>query len=148
MNIIAHIQALVGLQIADDIRPSIDHLLSLALSSPNPQKSMEALTQVATSPHKEVFQVVLALVREIKVVASGDNERQNILADMSIDDLHLSTRTRNALWNNARRTVGAVAQLSEKEFLRMKNVGRASLGEVKSKLAPLGVELGRPLIIT
>ena len=60
----------------------------------------------------------------------------------SVDDLELSVRSANCLQNANIRFIGELAQRTEAEMLKTKNVGRKSLNEIKETLQSLGLSLG------
>lgn len=60
---------------------------------------------------------------------------------MSIDDLDLSVRSNNCLRRAGINTVEELTQKSEEDMMKVRNLGRKSLEEVKKKLADLGLSL-------
>jgi DNA-directed RNA polymerase subunit alpha len=61
---------------------------------------------------------------------------------MSIDELELSPRALNCLKNANIHLVGELVQKTEDELLKIKNLGRKSLNEVKNVLQEKGLDLG------
>ena len=60
---------------------------------------------------------------------------------VSIDDLDLSVRSNNCLRRAGINTVDELVQKTEEDMMKVRNLGRKSLDEVKKKLADLGVAL-------
>lgn len=60
---------------------------------------------------------------------------------MSIDDMDLSVRSNNCLRRAGINTVEELIQRSEEDMMKVRNLGRKSLDEVKKKLADLGYSL-------
>lgn len=60
---------------------------------------------------------------------------------MSIDDLDLSVRSNNCLRRAGINTVDELTQKSEEDMMKVRNLGRKSLDEVKKKLSDLGLSL-------
>jgi DNA-directed RNA polymerase subunit alpha len=60
---------------------------------------------------------------------------------MSIDDLDLSVRSNNCLRRAGINTVEELSQKSEDDMMKVRNLGRKSLEEVKKKLHDLGLGL-------
>lgn len=60
---------------------------------------------------------------------------------MPIDDLDLSVRSNNCLRRAGINTVEELTQKSEEDMMKVRNLGRKSLEEVKKKLANLGLSL-------
>ena len=60
---------------------------------------------------------------------------------VSIDDLDLSVRSNNCLRRAGINTVDELFQKTEEDMMKVRNLGRKSLDEVKKKLADLGLAL-------
>ena len=60
---------------------------------------------------------------------------------MSIDDLDLSVRSNNCLRRAGINTVEELTQKSEEDMMKVRNLGKKSLDEVKKKLSDLGLSL-------
>ena len=67
------------------------------------------------------------------------------LLDVPISELELSVRARNCLDGADLRTLRDLISLSELEVMNLKNLGKTSLTEIKTKLAEHGLSLGMPL---
>jgi len=61
--------------------------------------------------------------------------------EMSIEDLELSVRSYNCLKRAGINTVAELVQKSEEDMMKVRNLGRKSLEEVKKKLEELGLSL-------
>ena len=81
----------------------------------------------------------------IKVVGGSEPEGEEPKHEgpgaMSIDDLDLSVRSNNCLRRAGINTVEELTQKSEEDMMKVRNLGRKSLDEVKKKLADLGLSL-------
>ena len=81
----------------------------------------------------------------IKVVGGSEPEGEEPKKEgpgaMSIDDLDLSVRSNNCLRRAGINTVEELTQKSEEDMMKVRNLGRKSLDEVKKKLADLGLSL-------
>ncbi len=73
-----------------------------------------------------------------------NRETTKVQAVMSapISDLELSVRARNCLDGANITTVGQLVSMSEAEVMNLKNLGKTSLTEIKTKLAERGMSLG------
>ena len=60
---------------------------------------------------------------------------------MTIDDLDLSVRSFNCLKRAGINTVADLTQKTEDDMMKVRNLGRKSLDEVKKKLEELGLSL-------
>ena len=73
----------------------------------------------------------------------GARRREMVdLLSKSIDMLELSVRAKNCLDSENVATLRDLVTLAEPELLKVRNFGKTSLKEVKSKLAALGLSLG------
>jgi DNA-directed RNA polymerase subunit alpha len=70
-----------------------------------------------------------------------DTEIQTLLAK-PLSELELSVRARNCLDGANLQTVGDLVALTESEVINLKNLGKTSLTEIKTKLVELGLGLG------
>ncbi len=61
--------------------------------------------------------------------------------DMTIDELDLSVRSYNCLKRAGINSVQELAQLDEADLMRVRNLGKKSMDEVRQKLAGLGLKL-------
>ncbi len=61
--------------------------------------------------------------------------------EMTIEDLELSVRSYNCLKRAGINTVAELVQKTEEDMMKVRNLGRKSLDEVKKKLAELGLSL-------
>jgi DNA-directed RNA polymerase subunit alpha len=67
------------------------------------------------------------------------------LLERPLADLELSVRARNCLDSANLKTLRDLVQMSEAEVMALKNLGKTSLTEIKSKLSELGLVLGNPV---
>ena len=58
---------------------------------------------------------------------------------MTIDDLDLSVRSYNCLKRAALNTVADLTAKSEEDMMKVRNLGRKSLKEIKEKLEDMGL---------
>ena len=73
------------------------------------------------------------------VMKEAQGEEQNKGLVMLIEDLDLSVRSYNCLKRAAISTVEELTQKTEDEMMRVRNLGKKSLKEVKDKLYDLGL---------
>ena len=74
------------------------------------------------------------------VVEKEESKKEKVL-EMSIEDLDLSVRSYNCLKRASINTVEDLANKTEEEMMKVRNLGRKSLDEVKYKLHALGLAL-------
>ena len=63
------------------------------------------------------------------------------MPDITIDELDLSVRSYNCLKRANINSVQELAQLDEADLMRVRNLGKKSMDEVRQKLAALGLKL-------
>ncbi|MDD6366688.1 MAG: DNA-directed RNA polymerase subunit alpha [Stecheria intestinalis] len=73
------------------------------------------------------------------VIKEGGAEAPNKGQQMMIEDLDLSVRSYNCLKRAGIQTVDELTQKTEDEMMRVRNLGKKSLKEVKDKLTELGL---------
>jgi DNA-directed RNA polymerase subunit alpha len=99
------------------------------------------------NPFVQYFEMKEDLAVEGGVLApEGDEgakrkEMEDLLSK-SVDMLDLSVRSKNCLDSENILTIGELVRFSEQELLKVRNFGKTSLKEVKSKLSALGLSLG------
>ena len=80
-----------------------------------------------------------AKAADILVAKEEDNKVQ--MLEMTIEELDLSVRSYNCLKRAGINTVQELTNKSEADMMKVRNLGRKSLDEVKAKLADLGLSL-------
>ena len=78
-------------------------------------------------------------VRDIKLVKEESKAEENKYQNMMIEELDLSVRSNNCLKRAGISTVMELTQKSEDEMMKVRNLGKKSLKEVKEKLAAIGL---------
>ena len=114
--------------------------------------TMEVWTNGSIHPQKALAMAARILMDHLAIVAGLNEDAQNmenvIKADgiertskgqqMMIEDLDLSVRPYNCLKRAGIQTVDELTQKTEDEMMRVRNLGKKSLKEVKDKLIELG----------
>ncbi len=96
----------------------------------------------------KIMQEHLSLFVELNDSAEGmeimvekeENQKEKAL-EMTIEELELSVRSFNCLKRAAINTVEELTQKSEEDMMKVRNLGKKSLDEVKHKLEELGLSL-------
>lgn len=70
-----------------------------------------------------------------------EEDNTSKIMEMTIEDLDLSVRSYNCLKRAEINTVADLMQKSEDDMIKVRNLGRKSLEEVKKKLQELGLTL-------
>jgi DNA-directed RNA polymerase subunit alpha len=114
--------------------------------------TMEISTNGSIEPQKALAMAARILIDHLEIVANKDEavvEMENVIKQgtpeqpnkgqqMPIEDLDLSVRSFNCLKRAGIDTVEELTQETEEEMMRVRNLGKKSLKEVKDKLNELG----------
>jgi len=113
---------------------------------------LEVTTNGSVKPHEAVAmaaQLLVAhfneftklddVVKSYKLVKEEVKTEENKYQDMMIEELDLSVRSNNCLKRAGISTVMELTQKSEDEMMKVRNLGKKSLKEVKEKLASIGL---------
>ena len=115
--------------------------------------TMEVYTDGSINPQKAIAMAAKILIDHLDIVAGinedvlvmdnlikeGSTEQPNKGQQMMIEDLDLSVRSYNCLKRAGIQTVEELTQKTEEEMMRVRNLGKKSLKEVKDKLIELGL---------
>ena len=91
--------------------------------------------------HFKAFESADAASEIGEVMVEQENDQKEKKLEMTIEDLDLSVRSYNCLKRAGINTLQDLTSKSEAEMMRVRNLGRKSLEEVKNKLADLGLSL-------
>ena len=119
--------------------------------------TLEVWTDGSVRPDEAVNMASSILIDYLKLFQTGDNIKPmiNVIGEndnnedstsagpgsLSIDDLDLSVRSSNCLRRAGINTVEELCQKTEEDMMKVRNLGRKSLDEVKKKLLDLGLAL-------
>ncbi|MCQ2372766.1 MAG: DNA-directed RNA polymerase subunit alpha [Phascolarctobacterium sp.] len=119
--------------------------------------TLEVWTDGSVRPDEAVNMASSILIDYLKLFQTGDTIKPmiNVIGDndnsddtpsggpgaLSIDDLDLSVRSSNCLRRAGINTVEELCQKTEEDMMKVRNLGRKSLDEVKKKLFDLGLGL-------
>lgn len=108
----------------------------------------EAVSEAADTMigHLRQFREVAGIVFDLEVegelaTVAGEGTTGNPMDQMTIEDLDLSVRSYNCLKRAGINTVAELVAKSEDEMMKVRNLGRKSLDEVKKKLGDLELAL-------
>ncbi len=103
-----------------------------------PQEAISLAAKILVS-HFELFVDLSEIAKSQEVLAEREEEPKNKYQDMTIDELDLSVRSYNCLKRASIQTVMELTQKTEEDMMKVKNLGKKSLKEVKEKLAAIGL---------
>lgn len=91
--------------------------------------------------HLELFLSLTDDADTIEVMQEKDDNDRNKLMEMTIEELDLSVRSYNCLKRAGINTVAELCAKSDDEMIKVRNLGKKSLEEVKQKLGAIGLGL-------
>ena len=108
-------------------------------------KSHEALSLAAKvmTGHLELFIDLSEATKNTKVMVEKEESKKEKVLEMSIEDLELSVRSFNCLKRANIATVEDLANKTEADMMKVRNLGKKSLDEVTNKLHALGLDFAR-----
>jgi DNA-directed RNA polymerase subunit alpha len=107
-----------------------------------PQEAI-ALSSKILIEHLNVFVELNDRAKLAEFMIESEEDSKNKILEMSIEDLDLSVRSYNCLKRAGINTVQELANQTEEDMMKVRNLGRKSLKEVKDKLNELGLGLRR-----
>lgn len=100
-----------------------------------------ALAAVFLMDHYKVIAGLNNYIQDLSFMTQKEEKVANDKLDKKIEDLDLSVRSYNCLKRANINTVGELAQKTEEEMMKVRNLGRKSLKEVVLKLREIGLDL-------
>lgn len=105
----------------------------------NPQKALSLAAKILIDHLDIVASINEDILNMDNVIMEGTTEQPNKGQQMMIEDLDLSVRSYNCLKRAGIQTVDELTQKTEDEMMRVRNLGKKSLKEVRDKLIELGM---------
>ena len=105
----------------------------------NPQKALAMAARILTDHLDIIAGINDEIISMDDVIKEGGTEQPNKGQQMMIEDLDLSVRSYNCLKRAGIQSVEELTQKTEDEMMRVRNLGKKSLKEVKDKLIELGL---------
>jgi len=108
-------------------------------------KAYEALSLAAKvmTGHLELFIDLSETTKNTRVMVEKEETKKEKVLEMPIEDLELSVRSYNCLKRAGISTVEDLANKSEADMMKVRNLGKKSLDEVTNKLHSLGLNFAR-----
>jgi DNA-directed RNA polymerase subunit alpha len=91
--------------------------------------------------HLRLFVELSDTVQDAGMGPERDDEKRDRLLDMPIEELDLSVRSFNCLKRAGINTVGELTNKTDDDMMKVRNLGKKSLEEVKERLQALGLSL-------
>lgn len=105
----------------------------------NPQKALSMAAKILIDHLDIIAGINDDVLAMDSVIKEGSTEQPNKGQQMMIEDLDLSVRSYNCLKRAGIQTVEELTMKTEDEMMRVRNLGKKSLKEVKDKLTELGL---------
>ena len=107
-----------------------------------PYEALSLAAKVMTG-HLELFIDLSEATKNTKVMVEKEESKKEKVLEMSIEDLELSVRSFNCLIRANIATVEDLANKTEADMMKVRNLGKKSLDEVTNKLHALGLDFAR-----
>ncbi|MDU4030276.1 MAG: DNA-directed RNA polymerase subunit alpha C-terminal domain-containing protein, partial [Enterococcus faecalis] len=91
--------------------------------------------------HLDIFVNLTDEAKNAEITVEKEETQKEKMLEMTIEELDLSVRSYNCLKRAGINTVQELTNKSEPEMIKVRNLGRKSLEEVKLKLHDLGLGL-------
>lgn len=93
------------------------------------------------SEHLDIFIGLTDQAQNAEIMVEKEEDQKEKVMEMTIEELDLSVRSYNCLKRAGINTVQELTNKSEEDMMKVRNLGRKSLDEVKSKLSDLDLSL-------
>lgn len=115
--------------------------LTLEIETNGALKPYEAISLAAKIlvEHLNMFVELTDMAVNMEVMSEAQSDTTNKVLDMTIEELDLSVRSYNCLKRAGIQTVQDLTAKSEDDMIKVRNLGKKSLKEVKEKLVELGL---------
>jgi len=91
--------------------------------------------------HLNIFVGLTDEAQNAEIMVEKEEDQKEKVLEMTIEELDLSVRSYNCLKRAGINTVQELANKTEEDMMKVRNLGRKSLEEVKAKLEELGLGL-------
>ncbi|MCT4565494.1 MAG: DNA-directed RNA polymerase subunit alpha [Maledivibacter sp.] len=91
--------------------------------------------------HLNLFITLTDHIDDVEIMVEKEEDKKEKVLEMTIEELDLSVRSYNCLKRAGINTVEELTQRSEEDMMKVRNLGKKSLEEVKHKLAELSLGL-------
>ena len=108
----------------------------------SPEESVSLAAKIMTE-HLNIFVNLTEEARDAEIMVEKEETQKEKMLEMTIEELDLSVRSYNCLKRAGINTVQELTNKTEGEMMKVRNLGRKSLEEVKFKLAELDLELNK-----
>ena len=125
-------------RVGHDSRYDRLHLEIWTNGSMLPQDALALAAKILVE-HFELFLEVSDIAQNVNIISEKVEKEVNVYEQMNIDELDLSVRSYNCLKRAGIQTVMELTQKTEEDMMKVRNLGKKSLKEVKEKLMAIGL---------
>ena len=104
-------------------------------------KEATSLGAKIITEHLNLFIGLTDHVNDVEIMVEKEEDKKEKVLEMTVEELDLSVRSYNCLKRANINTVEELTQRTEEDMMKVRNLGKKSLDEVKGKLAELGLSL-------
>ncbi|WGD60733.2 DNA-directed RNA polymerase subunit alpha [Bacillus velezensis] len=108
--------------------------------STGPKEAIALGSKILTE-HLNIFVGLTDEAQHAEIMVEKETDQKEKVLEMTIEELDLSVRSYNCLKRAGINTVQELANKTEEDMMKVRNLGRKSLEEVKAKLEELGLGL-------
>ncbi|TQS76048.1 DNA-directed RNA polymerase subunit alpha [Ornithinibacillus gellani] len=105
-----------------------------------PEEAVSLGAKVYTE-HLNIFVSLTDEAQNVEIMVEKEEDQKEKVMEMTIEELDLSVRSYNCLKRAGINTVQELSNKTEEDMMKVRNLGRKSLEEVKAKLDDLGLSL-------
>lgn len=105
-----------------------------------PYEALSLSAKVLTE-HLALFVDLSEMAKNMSIMVEKQEDQRIKILEKPIEELELSVRSFNCLKRSSISTVGDLANKTENDMMKVKNLGKKSLDEVIAKLRDLGLDL-------
>lgn len=106
----------------------------------SPEDSVSLAAKILTE-HLDVFVNLTEEAREAEIMVEKEETKKEKMLEMTVEELDLSVRSYNCLKRAGINTVEELTDKTEPEMMKVRNLGKKSLTEIKQKLNELDLSL-------
>ena len=107
-----------------------------------PYEALSLAAKVLTE-HLKLFVDLSETAKNTQIMIEKEENKKEKILEMPIEELELSVRSFNCLKRSGISSVGDLANKTETDMMKVKNLGKKSLEEVIAKLHDLGLDLAK-----
>lgn len=109
-------------------------------SSVSPREAVSLAAKIMME-HLKLFVELTDEASGVEILVEKEEEAKDRALEMTIEELDLSVRSYNCLKRAGIDTVEELTRKTEEDMMKVRNLGKKSLAEVKAKLAKFGLSL-------